>query len=546
MDNKRKQHRFIWIAGMAASACLLAACGTSQKGQITVEPSGLLLLPDVSERAEVNASFRIPANYFSKRSRLVITPQLLSADSSVLQEYAPVVLDASVYRKKVERLEVLDGFSDPYAAVAKEVDHTRAFRVPYRAEIQFPEGLKSGSLRAVVSNDGCGECSGVDTLLLASIRNPLSLLRKETKLVALESDFVVRPKVREGKGVANLQFVINRFDINPEMGNNREEMEGMVETLAPVLQDSLSILNNLDITGIASADGSLAFNTELSRNRALSAKRWLVERLDIPAAIERKITVSSRPEGWTPVLEAMRRAGDKDADRVEAILEKYADENDDVQEYHIRRLPCWNRIKDNYLQKDRVVEYRYAYTVKSFTSDAEMLALYRRRPDAFNEEELLRVATLTENDDDRAGVYRTTLKYYPRSVVAANNLALYYLQRGETPEALAASASLEGTDNSAAANTRAAALIADGRDADAVRILRQHQSVPEARYNLGLLLAAQGETDEAYRLLLPFADLNAAILALQVGEREKAKEILAGLDDNVPEVRELKQIMNYK
>lgn len=380
MDNKRKQHRFIWIAGMAASACLLAACGTSQKGQITVEPSGLLLLPDVSERAEVNASFRIPANYFSKRSRLVITPQLLSADSSVLQEYAPVVLDASVYRKKVERLEVLDGFSDPYAAVAKEVDHTRAFRVPYRAEIQFPEGLKSGSLRAVVSNDGCGECSGVDTLLLASIRNPLSLLRKETKLVALESDFVVRPKVREGKGVANLQFVINRFDINPEMGNNREEMEGMVETLAPVLQDSLSILNNLDITGIASADGSLAFNTELSRNRALSAKRWLVERLDIPAAIERKITVSSRPEGWTPVLEAMRRAGDKDADRVEAILEKYADENDDVQEYHIRRLPCWNRIKDNYLQKDRVVKYRYAYTVKSFTSDAEMLALYRRRP----------------------------------------------------------------------------------------------------------------------------------------------------------------------
>lgn len=102
------------------------------------------------------------------------------------------------------------------------------------------------------------------------------------------------------------------------------------------------------------------------------------------------------------------------------------------------------------------------------------------------------------------------------------------------------------TANSAAANTRAAALIADGRNADAVRILRQHQSVPEARYNLGLLLAAQGETDEAYRLLLPFADLNAAILALQVGEREKAKEILGGLDDNVSEVRELKQIMNYK
>ena len=51
------------------------------------------------------------------------------------------------------------------------------------------------------------------------------------------------------------------------MGHNATEMEKILNRLRPVLNDSLSMLNKLEIVGIASADGSLAFNTTLARNR---------------------------------------------------------------------------------------------------------------------------------------------------------------------------------------------------------------------------------------------------------------------------------------
>ena len=114
-------------------------------------------------------------------------------------------------------------------------------------------------------------------------------------------------------------------------------------------------------------------------------------------------------------------------------------------------------------------------------SDAEMLRLYRSRPDAFNEEELLRVTTLVMDEAERKAVYQTVLRFFPRSEVAANNLAVIYLNEGNAEEAEA--------------------------------LWRQSADrSEEARYNLGLLLAKQRRLDEAVRLLAPFDDGNARIV----------------------------------
>ncbi|WP_140392824.1 hypothetical protein [Parabacteroides sp. An277] len=456
----------------------LSGCATHPKGQMAVRPEVAKVLPDANRQVRLDLSFRIPADYFTKRSRLFLTPCLMVGDS-VVQAYEPLVLDAAIYRKKMARLEVLEDYNDPYAEQAVPVDNAEAFRIQYKDTLLLPEDVNAGKIFAIASTDGCGECSGVDTLLIATIDDPLSRLT-DTWRVA-EPKFVVRPKVRDGEGKAHLQFALNRFDMNPELGNNRQEMEQMMRVLRPVLQDSLSTLDHLSITGVASADGPLKLNTDLARNRATAAKDWLVNRLRLSASAARKITVDSRPEGWMPVVDAMRRAGDPDADAVEAIVDKYAGRGDDVQETYIRRLPCWDKVRDTYLQRDRVVEYRYSYTVKSFTSDAEMLRLYRTRPDAFNEEELLRVSTLVKTEAARKEVYQTVLRFFPRSAVAANNLALIYLAEGNASEA-------EALWRQASAQSE------------------------EARYNLGLLLAKERKLDEAVRLLAPFDDENARIV----------------------------------
>lgn len=539
--------RCLPVAGcIFGTGCLLLAglssCRAPQTGTLTVSPAATTLMPGKNNQAHLEVSFQIPENYLTRRSRLVITPQFCVGDS-VCREYTPVVLDASVYRKKVERLEVLDGYQDPYAQEARLIDNRMAYEIPYDQWIDLPEQVNGGQIRAVVSTDGCGECTGTDTLMLAEITDPMRLFDPEMRLVNLKADWVVRPKIREGEGKANLQFAMNSHAIEMDRGNNAAEMRKMMETLQPILDDSLSVLDRLTITGLASADGSLAFNTKLSRERAEAARSWLVEELRIPAEIQRRIAVSSRPEGWMPVLDAMRRAGDKDTVALVRILEKYAGQSDDVQEYHIRRLPEWNRIKDLYLQKDRVVAYQYAYTVKSFTTDEQMLSLYRNRPDAFSEAELLRVSTLMNTDDERKWVYRKVLQYYPASQTAANNLAMIYLQQGQVAEAQEVLDALTGVTSPVILNTLAVAWYQNGRTNDAMDLLQAHLSLPESRHNLGVMKALAGELEEAYQLLAPFADVDAVIMALRTGRKKEARRMLEALPADSKEVERLREML---
>ena len=290
--------------------------------------------------------------------------------------YCPVaVFDAPVYARKRQREEVLSGRVDTLADRAVVVRFRRAFSVPYEATVPVPESFTGGRIVAVVTANGCGESRTLARPDMALIANLPTLIDPQRDLLLnwIEPEFVIRPKVVQGRGEARLQFAINRYDINLALGDNRREMDAMLGTLQRIVSDSLMTLNSLAIYGMASADGPYAFNTALARNRANSARAWLARRLDFSAARTRAIATGSRPEGWLPVLEAMRADGHPDTAEVAAILDRYGAENDDAAEYRIRRLACWPDIRAKYLQKDRKVEYEYTYTIRSFTTDEELM-----------------------------------------------------------------------------------------------------------------------------------------------------------------------------
>lgn len=531
------------LACLLATLLLSAGCSRRTTEALTATPSPCVLRPDSAGGVQLDLLFHLPKNYLARRNRAIIVPQLMQGDS-VAEEFAPLVVDASIYAKKTHRLKVLEGYHDPYgeSAVAGHTSR-QAQEVPYSSYLPLPSGVEGGTVRAVVSNDGCGECTGFDTLDVAVISNllPLIDLPLSMKCPLVEKEFVIRPKIREGAGEAHLQFVINRWEIQLDMGDNRRELDKMVATLEPVLKDSLATLNYLAIIGMASADGSLPFNTVLSRNRAASARQWVTERLELTPTVQKRIRVDSRPEGWEPVLAAMTAAGNPDSVKVKEILARYADSNDDVQERYIRRLPCWNVIRRDYLQKDRKVEYTYAYTMKSFTTDAQLLDMYRKRPDAFNEEELLRVASLVETPEEREEVYRTVLRYFPESAVAATNLSSIYVRTGRYGEALEVLGHMDERSPEVL-NVMAASYGCSGQPEKAVELLRG-VNTSAARYNLGLLMAKRHRLDEAYRLLSPYADVNAALVALSLGKTGEAAEMLSRTDDGSPTVEYARAIV---
>lgn len=521
----------------AAATALMAGCAASQKATnvISVSPSPYTVTADEQNEVHLDMMFHVPAKYVSTRCRLVMTPYLKAGDS-LTGCFTPTILDAPVYIEKLRRREKLEGYVDPHADRAIHMDKTsRAYDLAYRESLRLPEGINEGHMVAVVEANGCGRCRTVDTIDMATVSNPVALMpapEEVMKLDWIEPRFVIRPKIAEGRGVAHLQFAINRYDINLETGDNRRELEEMTATLAPILEDSLATLTSLQIVGMASADGLLAYNTTLAKNRALAASQWLVRRLDLSPEVRRNISVGSRPEGWQPVLDAMIRANDKDSTSVQHILTRYAHSNDDVQEYHIRRLPCWQKIREHYLQKDRKVEYTYTYRIKSFSTDAEMIEMYAKRPDAFNEEELLRVAALAPTHEQKKEVYRTLIHYFPQSKVAANNLAVLYLREGDTAKARMIIDSQEEYSDEML-NTLAVSYVYAHDYEKAIELLQEIDS-PQARYNLGIIRAKQRRLTSAYELLLPFADLNTAICALSVNDTDRAAAILSTLNEHSP------------
>ena len=503
--------------------------------KMTCTPSLCVLTPDSTNSVKLDFIFNVPKKYCSKRSRLVITPQLVVRDS-VVAEYVPLAVDTHIYEMKRRRKEVLEGYVDPYDGILLSSGRKRkSLSLPYAETVELPLNSGNGKIVAMVSVDGCGKCSALDSIEMAGISDPVELLPEigdALELNWIEPEFVIRPKVMEGMGVANLEFDINRHDINFGLGNNREELEKMIQTLSPVLNDSLATLNSLDICGMASADGPVSFNTLLARRRAESARRWMRDTLSLRPEVERIVTVSSRPEGWWPVFMAMKKDRNPDSLSVKNILEKYTDVDDDVQERHIRSLPSWKLIRQKYLQKERKVEYVFTYTIRSFTTDEELLDMYGKRPDAFNEDELLRVAALMDTPEKKKEVYKTITYYFPQSKVAANNLAVLYLREDNVKEARKVLMQMKEYSPEML-NTLAASYVYTADYEMAIELL-QDMELPQARYNLGLLKARQRHLQEAYWLLAPFADLNSAICALSVNENEAAGKILRGLDDNTP------------
>ena len=64
-----------------------------------------------------------------------------------------------------------------------------------------------------------------------------------------------------------------------------------------------------------------------------------------------------------------------------------------------------------------------------------MLQMYELRPEAFSEDECLQGAQIAESAEKQKQVYETTLKYYPMSKIAANNLAILLENEGKVDEA---------------------------------------------------------------------------------------------------------------
>lgn len=525
----------IWIVGLLAAVSFAGntGCAVQRSGTGVTVPYVGQLTPDTLSNVRVETLLRIPERSLSRRSRLIIQPMLVQGGR--VAERLPIrVLDAPIHSRKLARKALLTDFRDTLDTIVQPVNPARSVEIPYAATVSVPSGGVGGRIVALLSIHACDRCRQIDTIELARIFDPTALFSgAELQLAAMEPQLAVHPDVVREYGEACIRFPINRCDIDMTLGDNRLQMETMLTALRCTAADSLNGVGRLVITGIASADGPVAWNEALARRRAEAAWAWLAQQPDITPALLRSMRIESRPEGWGPVLEAMRADAHPDTLVLAEILHRYAGESDDVAEREIRRLGSWPVIRERYLHTDRRVECGYTYAACTGTSDEELLRRYERWPESLNEEEMLRVAALQVTSAEKEKVYTAVLECFPQSYAAANNLALLLLREGRSDEALGVVEPLR-TTSPQLLNTQAVLLALEGRKSEALALLETIDSLPEARYNLGLLLACSNRHEEACALLEEFASADAALAALAADRIALADDIMARSADFTP------------
>lgn len=479
---------------------------------------------DNNNKISISSKTEFKGRYRTKRSRIFITTKVFSGDTLVF-ENIPYMIDGSIYSKKRERINKLNN-EEGLGGIGVPLNNGMLFCE--NIDITLPYQINEGKVINIISMTGCGECSVLDTVIVGYISNPITLMDSDKDLLKLSWVKPVLndiPKIREYTGVANLYFEINKSEIDLEHASNKSEMNLMYNVLDSIVNDTLASLIKVNITGLASADGPSSFNSILSERRATSAYDWLSEKMKC-CILNDKYFVSSRSEGWWPVYEKMKSDGNIYARDILDIISAY--DNEDYQERLVRRLSCWNEIKSSYLENYRKVEYKYLYEYKIIGQE-DLKTLFQTRKDAFSESELFRLSLLTSEKNELLEVYRTLVHYYPQSDIARNNLAVLLINNNleEEAEKLLKDGSAYSAES---LNNLAATYVYRYQYQKAIELI-QDLDFPTARYNLGIIKALQRRFSEAYVLLKPYKDRNAAIVALSLNKNFEAYEILTSIDD---------------
>ena len=184
-------------------------------------------------------------------------------------------------------------------------------------------------------------------------------------------------KERSISGEAYVIFQAGKSDVVPKYQNNESELAKIRATIDSVRVDEDIVITQIALKGYSSPDGAYKKNDELARRRTEAIRDYVGGLYGLPGDLFRTESVAENWEG----LRATVVSSDKLANR-EKILEIIdSDADPDRKEARIKAFS-----KDyRYLSKEvfpllRRTDYRISFTVRTYTTAAEIRQIMKTRP----------------------------------------------------------------------------------------------------------------------------------------------------------------------
>lgn len=444
-------------------------------------------IESVGTEVPAKVTGHIPAKFMVKNARVTATPVLKWADGEVKGE--PSTLQGENVRANGQVVSYKEGgtvlipFEAAYQPGMEKSDLWLEFEVDQNGKLYALPQVKVGS-------------GVVATSTLASAK---------TVTPAIAADNF--QKVITEQYSANIHFLINQANVRAS-----ELQTGQFVDLNKQLQEAAKAPNReiagVTVNSFASPEGSYKFNEQLAQKREQNTTSMIESTMKKDKITEfGELTSSFTPEDWEGFQQLVEKSNIQDKELILSVLKMYKDPEE--REREIRNLSAvFNELADQILP-----QLRYSRIVASINvigkSDEEMINLYNTDPKKLTVDEMLYLATLTNDNMKKMDIYRKVTEQFPADYRGFNDLGMVQYERGDY--------------SSARANFNKA--------------LSLNPAAKEPQMNLGLLSMLEGNMQQANELLgaaagIPEAGDALGVYYLQRGDLSKALTSFGGAKTN--------------
>lgn len=504
--------KFIYSA-LAITVIGLSGCSKKlnefKSDYFTTNPTPLEV---VGQNVPATITATIPAKYFLKNAKVTITPILLWGETGEAKS-TPYVVQGEDVRA--------NGYVVSY-------EQGGAVNIPFMVKYQ-PEMAKS-DLFLDFEVDQNGKIYALPRVKVGyGVIATSTLASAQTVTPAVAKDNF--QKVINEKYSADIHFLINQANVRASETEKSEYID-LNKKLVEAATDPRQEIESLKINSFASPEGKLDFNENLAEKREKNTTDYVANQLKKDKITEfGELTSAFTAEDWDGFKELVEKSDIQDKALILDVLSMYSDP--ELREQEIRNLSTvFDELADQILPQLRYSRVQASINVIG-KSDEELVNLFNTDTEALTVDEILYIATLTDDNYKKMEVYNKACEVYPDDYRCFNNLALTQFVDGDYDAAKANfeyAARLNPNSKEVEMN-RGLIDMLEGNFNNANEKFGAAAGVPELDDALGVLYLQQGDVNTALRMFGDNKTNNAALAQILAGDYSKAKNTLSAINN---------------
>lgn len=327
---------------------------------------------------------------------------------------------------------------------------------------------------------------------------------------------------------AQIKYLINQAKVRTSELKS-VSVQDFVKTLREIKADQKGFeIDGIEVSAYASPDGKLDFNQKLAAERQKTSTGYVkgeLKKMNIETDVDAQYTA----EDWEGFQQLVSESNLQDKDIILRVLSMYQDPEE--REKQIRNISAaYTELADEILPELRRARLTLNYNIIG-RSDDEIEDQYKEDASKLSVEELLYLASLTENAGEKENIYKTAARLYPQDYRAHNNLAELAYAKGDLAAAksyLAQAAAQKANAAEVNANNALIAL-AEGKQAEAENLLAKAATARNYNEVLGNLQIAKGNYAQAAQSLAGTKTNSAALAQILNKDYSAAAQTLTGI-----------------